>query len=151
MSKDLTIPEFVHRYRDIYSRAQKLFDKYNPCQVYDGTCYAGRIIPSHRHFCCSGCKYLSETGCVAEALECKLWICYTIAQKAGLLFPSFLTERQDLYQEAMESIPTFGRIREDLLDHLIRYFGKEAYLDYATRNRSASAHSQAAIVASQVL
>ena len=72
-------------YDRIYDIADGLLKKHNPCNIHsDGTkssCQC-HLHTTHRiHLCCTGCKYISPTGCTVKALACKLFLCPSIKNK----------------------------------------------------------------------
>ena len=69
-------------YDRIYDIADRLFKKYNPCDIHmrDGAiCCADKIHTQYRpkSLCCTGCKYWTTNGCTVKCLPCKLHICNT--------------------------------------------------------------------------
>lgn len=81
-------------YDSIYSKTDRLFKKYNPCNICnkDGklTCANDRYNTDKPHqLCCTRyddkCKYYSNKGCTTKCLSCKLYICpnmyYELQQK----------------------------------------------------------------------
>ena len=67
-------------YDQLYSAADKLFKKHNPCQIKPqlggSTCI--RYNDPRFGMCCQGCRWLGKNGCTVKALSCKLWYCYDI-------------------------------------------------------------------------
>lgn len=78
----------------IWKEAEKILAEYNPCQinVERGTCFQGCMYACRNNsqiksaeeldkytkmmsFCCEGCSHLGPTGCMVQALSCKLWLC----------------------------------------------------------------------------
>ena len=81
-------------YDQLYDEADKLFKKYNYCDIKDNTCYQARRCGCIS-FCCKRCEYLSDNGCTVKSLTCKLWIC------GGKKMPSeFWQTRMRLYSVA---------------------------------------------------
>ncbi len=67
-------------YDTIYSEADALFKKHNPCKFKNGCCAAARgEHPTVSNHCCMGCKHHNpKTGCTVKSLACKLWTCSRI-------------------------------------------------------------------------
>lgn len=65
------------QYDRLYGLADKLFKKYNPCQIKDGNCIM------NSNCCCQGCEYLGKSGCTVKALACKLHICGAYVWRDG--------------------------------------------------------------------
>lgn len=63
-------------YNALYDATDKLFKLYNPCQMFSGGCLLTKNIG--KRYCCSGCKYLSESGCTERCLACKVHLCGTV-------------------------------------------------------------------------
>ena len=63
-------------YDDLYKQGQKVLDTFNPCGVSNGKCAS-----NHMNFCCEGCRYLSDAGCITKSLWCKLWLCFNRRMK----------------------------------------------------------------------
>lgn len=61
-------------YHSLYTRAEALMKRFNPCNVCDGVCERHRR-DEGKNFCCEGCIYLGPEGCSVKALQCSLWIC----------------------------------------------------------------------------
>jgi len=60
----------------IYNEADKLFKKYNPCEI--GKNIFGEICCRHTdsiQLCCTECSHLSKRGCTVRCLACKLCLC----------------------------------------------------------------------------
>lgn len=87
-TKEMTIDELSVIYDRIYDIADRLFKKYNPCNIH--TTKTG-VVVCNKHsdkihnkyaqreynefLCCSTCKYLSISGCTIKCLPCKLFLC----------------------------------------------------------------------------
>lgn len=76
----------------LYSMADFLIKKYNPCEIIDGTCLDYRI-NEKENFCCCNCPSLSGSGCTVKSLYCKLWLCESaianqpeLSEKLGVLW-----------------------------------------------------------------
>ncbi|KKM65505.1 hypothetical protein LCGC14_1490550 [marine sediment metagenome] len=65
------IKELSKIYDDLYEQGQKVIDTFNPCEVNNGKCAS-----KDGNFCCSGCGYLGDAGCMTKSLGCKLWLCW---------------------------------------------------------------------------
>lgn len=91
----LSTAELSALYDRIYDIADRLFKKYNPCNIHteNKKLYC---IDYHKNkgynanrLCCSGCgeypemdtNHWSKTGCTVKCLACKLYICPTIRQQ----------------------------------------------------------------------
>jgi len=59
-------------YDFLCNAADIVLKKHNPCRfnVETGKCRVGRA-----NGCCVDCPYLGETGCTAQSLACKLFLC----------------------------------------------------------------------------
>lgn len=60
----------------IYDKADRLFKKYNPCEISKNL--FGEICcrkTDNIYLCCTGCEYLSGKGCTVKCLACKLCFC----------------------------------------------------------------------------
>lgn len=60
----------------IYDKTNKLFKKYNPCEI--GKNIFGEICcrnTNNTELCCTGCSHLSKSGCTVHCLACKLCLC----------------------------------------------------------------------------
>jgi hypothetical protein len=66
------------KYDELYIKATKVLDEFNPCKIENGTCARGR--KHGLNFCCYGCNNLSDNGCKVQSLYCKTWICETAAK-----------------------------------------------------------------------
>ncbi len=82
-------------YDRIYNIADRLFKKYNPCNIHIKH-KKSRCVEYHKNrgyntnrLCCSGCgeyperdiNHWSKTGCTVKCLACKLYICPKIRQQ----------------------------------------------------------------------
>ncbi len=68
--------ELSEIYDDLYEQGQEVVDTFNPCEISSGKCASKDGV-----FCCGGCEYLSDAGCMTKSLWCKLWLCWH-AEKA---------------------------------------------------------------------
>ncbi len=68
--------ELSEIYDDLYEQGQEVVDTFNPCEVNSGKC-AGK----DGTFCCGGCEYLGDAGCMTKSLRCKLWLCHNRRMK----------------------------------------------------------------------
>ena len=108
----MSLGEFISQYRKLYKAGEELFAEFNPCEIRDGKCKRGDL-------CCSGCEYLSDTGCTVEALWCKLWTCRALKP------PRVFEEKQiDLTAAANKLLYGTGG-RHDLSSFIERFYGKE--------------------------
>lgn len=100
------IKRYSKKYDELYNKADKLFKKYNPCQIKNGRCIVGDK-------CCCGseykkvsyffkCKYLKKNGCSTKCLACKVHICRDLYQiLSGISsFKKFLDELDKINQES---------------------------------------------------
>jgi hypothetical protein len=55
-------------YDYLYDAANKIITADNPCRISNARCVGDKI-------CCSGCRFLSHTGCTVRALACKIHVC----------------------------------------------------------------------------
>lgn len=124
----LTVEQFVNEYRRIYQEGQLLFDTFQPCKIKDSTCVCGRD-NNVKSFCCEGCKYLSKSGCLAESIWCKLWLCGYVKgygwpkDDRRQLSPEFKLAHRLLVGRANELCRGIGG-RLDLSDFIGRFYGK---------------------------
>ena len=116
----VALTEFIREYNKIYQEGTELFNKFNICDISNGTCYRGRRQENPAYFCCDGCEYLSDTGCTAKSLWCKLWLCYIGERKAkGML--EFERERKLLKTKADKLCRgTHGRY--NMSDYIRRFY-----------------------------
>jgi len=121
----LPLNEFVNEYRNIYQQGVELFTEFNPCAVQNGTCFQSRFLKDGHHFCCSGCDYITDTGCTAEALWCKLWVCGVLRAQAKLQ-PEFIDQLNSLVKQSGKLCHGIGG-RRDLSDYIKRFYGIEEY------------------------
>ena len=135
----LILTEFVTRYRNIYQQGVELFTEFNPCAVQNGTCFQGRLLKSSHHFCCDNCDYITDTGCTAEALYCKLWICGALRAQAKL-HPKFRDQLNSLVKQSGKLCRSQGG-RLDLSDYIKRFYGIEEYDKWKITEASSAAAS----------
>ena len=79
--QQLSIIELSALYDRVYDIADRLFKKYNPCNIHTikgGICCTSRKTNNAFGLCCGGCKHISKTGCTVRCLPCKLFICDTL-------------------------------------------------------------------------
>ncbi len=88
-TKQLNKAELSAIYDRIYNIADRLFKKYNPCNIHTECgkthCldYRGNRSYDTSRLCCSGCGefpetnkgHWSKTGCTTKCLACKLYLC----------------------------------------------------------------------------
>ena len=82
--------ELSHKYDRLYSRAEAILKRDNPCQIQHGpdglvSCRDTRRLAANRYgpipiakqqaLCCKGCQYLGSAGCTVKSLICKVWLC----------------------------------------------------------------------------
>lgn len=76
------------RYYDLFSRIEKVYDKYNLskyCDIKNGSCIENRTgNMGDNSCCCCGCKHLTKNGCSIKAISCKLWFCGNIPMEARI-------------------------------------------------------------------
>jgi hypothetical protein len=82
------------KYDELYIRALKILDEFNPCKVENGTCIRGRN--GGCNFCCDGCSNLSEKGCTVQSLYCRTWLCEPAARD--------MSEKYKMFDELMTQI-----------------------------------------------
>jgi hypothetical protein len=77
-TQQLSITELSALYDRTYDIADRLFKKYNPCniRVEGGKICCLEIIPFTRQdkLCCKGCSFW-QNGCTVKCLGCKLYTC----------------------------------------------------------------------------
>lgn len=81
LNTSLSTPVKKVIYMALYESGQQVINKYNPCQIKDGECAAGK---GRLATCCGGCEHLTPTGCGVQALTCKLYLCPTLTHKGGV-------------------------------------------------------------------
>lgn len=72
-------------YDELFSKAQAVLDRYDPCQ-FDaaGSCFAGRYFNNPARTCCwirsagTNCEHLDAGGCTTRNLACKLFLCFQV-------------------------------------------------------------------------
>jgi len=121
--EQMPLAEFISEYRMLCQKATDLFAEFDPCAVQDGVCLRGRT--NDPNFCCSDCDYITETGCSAEALYCKLWTCGALVAESALP-EEFMTRLAELKKEAG---PLCRGIhgRFDLSDYIRRFYGRKEH------------------------
>ncbi len=82
------------KYDELYIRASKILDEFNPCKIENGTCIRGRN--GGCNFCCDGCSNLSEKGCTVQSLYCITWLCEPAARA--------MSEKYAIFDELMTQI-----------------------------------------------
>lgn len=136
----LTLEQFVKEYRKIYAEGQLLLDTFNPCRIRNGSCTAGRNTEIES-FCCRGCQYLSDSGCLAEALWCKLWLCGYVKgydwpkDDPRQLRPEFKLAHRNLIMRANELCRGIGG-RLDLSDYVLKFYGVRTLDKWKTKQTS---------------
>ena len=141
--KQMPLANFISEYRKLYQKATDLFAEFDPCAVQDGVCFRGRLDePLQPNFCCKDCKYITETGCNAEALYCRLWICGALIAK-GALSEEFKVRLAKLKGEAGATCRGVNG-RYDISDYIKRFYSKKEHalwLAEATKLKSNSISS----------
>lgn len=123
----MTLDEFVAEYQALYQEGIDLFTEFDPCAIRDGSCKQGRDQNSSS-FCCKYCGYLTETGCSAQSLWCKLWTCVSLKPKL-----EFHQRATELRRKA--SVLCQGHAgRFDLSDYILMFFGKEKWQEWKENN-----------------
>ena len=95
-------------YSKLYRIAGHILRETNPCQIQKDA--EGRVScrdtrsplragGSTQTLCCGGCRHLSDKGCNAEALSCKLWACWTLKREA----PDVVSALQILNKAAQDA------------------------------------------------
>ena len=62
-------------YDRIYDIADKIWKKYDPCQIKDNKCIG--MHSGFEQLCCGDCKYWTKVGCNVKSLGCKLSYCFS--------------------------------------------------------------------------
>lgn len=136
---ELPMDDFISEYRRLYQAGIDLFAEFNPCEIHDCNCYDGRN--GGTPFCCSECEHLTDAGCAAEALYCKLWLCGTLRTKKDLP-KEFIAQLNAIVKEAGIVCRGMGG-RRDLSRYITMFYGKEGYQKWiASKTRSSSISSQ---------
>jgi len=125
-------------YDFLYTAADQIIRKYNPCQVQSSS--DGLVeCASDIGLCCNGCEYLDDNGCMVNSVCCKLHICSAaeirqpyianklydirkIASRYRLM--SFRASRQDTYAYLRKA----WRWREKLEDRIGKAIFKKTAL-----------------------
>lgn len=112
----MTKKEWLRTYNEIYDKATRLFNKYNPCEFNKkGECasYRKSKKKGYHHVinCCnyeSPCKHLSKNpkkpGCKTKNLSCKLFVCDYIREK----YPKLREKTYGLRGIAERKLSYFG-------------------------------------------
>jgi len=129
-TQKLLLGEFVSEYRKIYQQGVELFSEFNPCAAQDGSCIKSRTLKFEKPFCCDGCDYLTDTGCNAEALYCKLWLCGVLRGQIKLPL-EFINQVDDLAKQSRELCRHVGG-RKDLSDYIKLFYGVKGYRKWKT-------------------
>jgi len=125
-TKNVPLDEFISEYRRIYQRGTELFAQYNPCEAQDNSCWSSRNDENRTTpFCCSGCEYVSDAGCLAEALWCKLWICGSL-RVFNRISKEFSDELAELNRQAGQLCHHIGG-RRDMGDFIKRIYGPKVH------------------------
>ena len=138
--EQMPLANFVSEYHRLYQEATDLFAEFDPCAVQDGACFRGRT--NNPNFCCKGCDYITETGCNAKSLYCRLWVCGILITN-GVLPEEFMVRLAELKKEAQ---PLCRSIHErlDISDYIKRFYSKKEHalwLAEATKHKSNSISS----------
>lgn len=88
----------------LFDEVQKVLSKYNPCaitikdkSVHCIGCGFGGNNPNE--LCCSGCKFHTKSGCIANRpLTCKTWLC----GKARMVFPECAQELDNIVHRVID-------------------------------------------------
>lgn len=103
------------RYYELFSRIEKVFDKYNLsnyCDIKNHLCVENRKgYMNGKDCCCIDCKHLSAGGCTIKAISCKLWFCISVIEK---LPTGAIKELEELRTEA--NYNKFYKYRGDIED-----------------------------------
>ena len=124
---ELPLTYFVNEYRKIYQEVVDLFDEFNPCDIHDCACWRSRR-RSGPSFCCDDCDYLTDDGCRAESIWCKLWICGPLKQAVPYRFAKRLNA---LVIRSSKICHGYGG-RTDLSDYLYRFYGEKEFEEWKT-------------------
>ena len=125
-----TEAELSSIYDSLCDSADRLLEKYNPCEWVDGVCARGRKHEGHLNGCCNseivgqeskqGCKNFDPVAmkCETKALYCKVWICF---EAHSNLFEKGLKQCEE-YDNQMNDI----KVMADRYRLLLFRSGKEA-------------------------
>lgn len=139
--EQMPLAKFVSEYRRLYQEAADLFAEFDPCAVQDGVCFRGRQ-PLQENFCCKNCDYITEIGCNAKSLYCRLWICGTLITDSVL--PEEFTVRLAKLKIAARPLCRSIHERLDISDYIKRFYSKKEHalwLAKATKLKSNSISS----------
>lgn len=122
----LPLTEFVERYNQLFQEAINLFAEFNPCEIHDSSCIRGRMINDRTgkhedNFCCEGCEYLTDQGCITNSMWCKLWSCLGIRENKG-----FRVRQSELRRRA-DDLCTGRGGRYGLDIYIKRFYSEEEY------------------------
>lgn len=134
---ELLLDDFISEYRRLYQAGIDLFAEFDPCEIYDGNCYGGRN--GGTPFCCSHCEHLTDVGCNAEALYCKLWVCGALRAKKNLP-KEFIAQLNELVKRAGALCRGWSG-RQDLSKYITMFYGKKRYRKWRvseTKSKSTS-------------
>ena len=138
--RELPLDDFIKEYRRLYQAGIDLFAEFNPCEIHDGHCYDGRR-EGGTDFCCSKCDHITDTGCTAEALYCKLWLCSSLRSKSYL--PREFTEQLNILIKQAGTLCRGRGGRRNLSDYVVMFYGKKGYRKWrVSEMRSNSISSQ---------
>lgn len=127
-TKSLSIQELSTLYDRIYDIADRLFKKYNPCNIYtkDGKLYCINHNDNRNatlYLCCGGCigdwdgkrNYWSENGCTTKCLPCKLYLCGYAKGKNRRLCDQLFRLKQFAYKHGLPHETSYFTSKEDWL------------------------------------
>lgn len=86
-------------YLRLYDEADALLQKYKSLCNHNknGRCQDYRLHPIRKN-CCNGCQHLGKNGCKVKSLQCKVWLCWSLAKK----YPELQEGLQAIAQEAWD-------------------------------------------------
>lgn len=128
----LSIEELSALYDRIYDIADKLFKKYNPCNIHtkNGKLYC---IRHNEHWnatlylCCGGCvgnyyggkrNHWSKNGCTTECLPCKLYLCDDGKRKNKRLCNQLFRLKQFAYKHGLPHDKSYYMSKEEWLKQI---------------------------------
>jgi len=137
--RKLPLDEFVDEYNILFQESVNLFTEFAPCRVHDHICMRGRanLNLEFKNFCCGGCQYLTDEGCVTNSIWCKLWVCESMRVKHD----EFWDRRAELKQRAHHLCRGRAAGRYGLNTYIKDFYSRKEYEAWKTTEGSTMAAS----------